>query len=240
MLLLVILCHVGGAHAADVDVAIVFAIDTSASVDPVTAKLQREGHATALSEPEVIAAISSGLNRCVAVAYLEWAGPGQTKIILPWTRICDLAGGLVVAKAIRSHGSDGDHCPGYCSTSISLALEASGALLDAFAGSTTRRVIDISSNGKNNDGPPLEESRARALAGGSTTINAIIIPQLRKGVAYHLVDYFSTNVIGGPGAFVVEPSVPEDYSSAIQRKLVREISQAGELPPADGNVPRMP
>jgi hypothetical protein len=55
------------ARATDVDAAIVFAVDVSASIDPDTAKLQREGHAAALRSPEIIAAIARNRIGCIGI-----------------------------------------------------------------------------------------------------------------------------------------------------------------------------
>lgn len=213
------------AHAADVDAAIVFAVDISASVDRATAKLQRDGHAMAIVEPAVIAAISRGPKGCIAVTYIEWASRGQTRSILPWRRICGMADALAVAGAIRRLASDGDDCSGYCATSISDAIDSGSDLLDRYQGAALARIIDISANGTNNDGAPLWSSRARALARGYT-INAIVLPQFHYGVPYPLTDYFNDYVIGGDGAFVIEPETVNDYASALRRKLVSEISSA--------------
>lgn len=235
------------AHAADVDAAIVFAVDISASVDRATAKLQRDGHAMAIAEPAVIAAISRGPNGCIAVTYLEWASRGQARSVLPWRRVCGMEDALSVAGAIRRLASDGDDCSGYCATSISDAIDSGSGLLEQYQGAAQARIIDISANGTNNDGAPLWASRARALARGYT-INAIVLPQIRYGVPYPLVDYFNDNVIGGDGAFVIEPETVNDYVSALRRKLMSEISLAvdperarrsvGSTSPSPQHLPR--
>lgn len=224
-LLLLIAMPFGAAYASDVDAAIVFAIDASASIDPMMAKLQRDGHASALSEPIVIAAISSGLNGCIAVAYIEWASPGQARTVLPWSRICTLEDALIAAHVIRSKGSDGEDCQSYCATSISDAIDVSMGLLDAYQGGAVSKIIDISASGTNNDGPPLELSRRRALRRGYI-INAVVIPRVRSGAIRHLLDYFTRNVIGGAGSFAIESSGAPDYANALRRKFLHEISGA--------------
>lgn len=210
------------ASAMDVDVAITFAVDDSASVDIATAKLQREGHASAISEPRVVEAISSGPCGCIAIAYFEWHTPGRAKLILPWTRICDHEDALIAAQVIRKHGSNGKSCQGFCATSISDAIDTASDLLDAYPGNASSKIVDISSNGTNNEGLPVEVSRARALASGYT-INAIAIPAWRYGIRHDLVDYFTQNVVGGPGSFVIEPTRERDYTTALLRKLLVEI-----------------
>ena len=118
------------AHAANVDVAIVFAVDFSASIDPKIADLQREGHAAALTSPEIIAAITRNYLGCIGVAYFEWSSPGHTRIVLPWTRIC----GLESAKAavISKKGDTGYTRRGRGGTSVSSAIDVGSLLLDQF------------------------------------------------------------------------------------------------------------
>nr|WP_210333477.1 DUF1194 domain-containing protein [Rhizobium sp. ARZ01] len=217
------------AHAADVDAAIVFAVDASASVDRATARMQRDGHAMAISDPAVVAAISQGPSGCIAVTYMEWASPGQTRSVLPWRQVCRLEDALSVARAIRQFANDGDRCRSYCATSISDAIDSASTLLDRFVGVPLVKIIDISANGTNNDGAPLFASRARAIARGFT-INAIVAPQIRFGVPRHLTDYFGDFVIGGEGAFVIEPETMADYAFALRRKLISEISFAVDRP----------
>ena len=211
------------AGAAEVDAAIVFAVDVSASIDPATAELQREGHATAISSPEVIAAITRNRTGCIAVTYVEWSSPGHMRSVVPWTSVCGLWDAQAVASDIRKNGDRGSRCGGACGTSISFAIDLAGTLLDKYDGNAATKIIDISANGTNNDGLPVDDSRLRAIAKGYT-INAIAIPGMTRGVKYDLTRYFADNVIGGPGAFVIAPDTTSDYAAALRRKLVSEIS----------------
>src|SRR5215813_9497803 len=78
-------------RAADaVDLLLVLAADVSRSVTEPKFKLQREGAAAAITHPEVIAAMTSGPNRRIAVCFIEWATAGQTNVVIDWTPIGDL------------------------------------------------------------------------------------------------------------------------------------------------------
>lgn len=211
------------ANAADVDAAIVFAVDVSASIDPATANLQREGHAAAISSPEVVAAITRNSTGCIAVTYVEWASSGHARSVVPWTSVCGLKDAQAVASIILKEGDRGLGCEQTCATSISFAIDLGCMLLDSYVGSAASKVIDISANGTNNDGLPVAVSRRRAIAKGYT-INAIAIPEMIRSVVYDLTEYFDNNVIGGPRAFVIAPSTTTDYAAALRRKLVAEIS----------------
>lgn len=217
----------GGAEAiaTEIDTAIVFAVDVSGSVDPATAELQREGHAAAISSQAVLSAIARTHAGCIAITYVEWSSYGQMRSVLPWTNVCGPEDAQAVAFAISKGGDRGLGCEAMCQTSISFAIDLSVKLLESHAGNASNKIIDISANGINNDGLPVEESRLRAIAAGCT-INAIALPEIRLGVRNDLTSYFADNVIGGPNAFVMPLTSPSLYTSALRQKLVKEISLA--------------
>ena len=99
--------------APDVDVEIVFAVAVWGSVEPFTADLQREGHASALRSPEFIAAIAGNHFGCIAIAYFEWSSPEQlqavlpSRTVLPWTSVCGAEDALAAAKIISDGGDKG-------------------------------------------------------------------------------------------------------------------------------------
>ncbi len=64
-----------------------------------------------------------------------------------------------------------------------------------------------------------EDARARAEAGG-ITINGLVISSDMRDLA----DYYRRKVITGPGAFVMEVETYSDFATALERKLIREIS----------------
>ena len=118
-------------------------------------------------------------------------------------------------------------------TSISAALEF-GA--DLFAESPFRgikRVIDVSGDGPNNQGAPVDLTRD-AVAAQRITINGL--PLMTSGgftSAYdvsNLDRYYTDCVIGGPGAFMIPVNDWSQFPEAIRRKLVLEL--AGPLSPA--------
>ncbi len=207
----------------DVDVAIVFAVDMSFSIDREDALRQRDGHVRALRSKQVLDAIRNGPRGCIAIAYIEWSGSGSARNILPWTLICDRGQATAAALQIENRGFVGSSRLINRRTSLSYAIDVSGLQLEQFPGNAGRKVIDISSNGTNNDGVSVEASRGRALSRGYT-INAIVLADADPGVTDDLPGYFRDNVIGGMGAFVIAPRRPDDYCTAILRKLAQEIA----------------
>lgn len=206
-----------------VDVAIVFAVDSSTSVDAERADRQRLGHAQALRAPEVIGAIVHGETGCIAITYFEWASVGSARTVLPWSLVCSQADAFAAAQTIEDYGDTGRGRSRGGHTSISYAIDAAGLALGAWHGRARRTVIDVSVNGTNNDGPPVEVSRGRALAEGHV-INAIAVDPAEEGVTDNLAGYLHQHVIGGPGAFVILAEGPESYVRALRRKLTIEIS----------------
>jgi len=216
-LLSVLLRNDVGAQGRQVDLALVLAIDCSFSVDANEFRLQMEGIGKAFLEPDVKTAIKNGPNGQIAVAAIQWSDENNQMVIVPWRILAsdkdvdDL--GTLLARMPRRLAEGG--------TSISMAIQYSARLLSE-APATGRRVIDISSDGRNNIGPPVNTMRDRIVAEG-ITINALTI--LNEWPT--LDTYFERYVIGGQGAFVIPANDYVAYSKAIYRKLLREITGPG-------------
>ena len=84
--------------------------------------------------------------------------------------------------------------------------------------SGARRVIDLSGDGRSNDGQLLRPAREAVLKQG-VTINALAI----LNEVPDLKEFFRDKLIGGPGAFVLTARDYTDFSRAIREKLEREI-----------------
>ncbi|MBY0332330.1 MAG: DUF1194 domain-containing protein [Acetobacteraceae bacterium] len=210
------------ANAEPVDVLLVLAVDVSRSVDEDEAKLQREGYRAAVADPAVIEAIRGGMIGAIAIAYVEWAGAEYQRLVLPWQRLGTAADAELwserLAEAPRASLSW---------TSISGGIDFSRRVIADAPFEATRRVIDVSGDGVNNSGGPVEVARDRAVAEG-ITINGLPIvndrPTFGRMPPVPLDEYYRDSVVGGPGAFVI---VAEDFVSfgkAVKRKLIREIA----------------
>ena len=216
-----------------VDLLLVLAVDVSDSISEREASLQRLGYADALTDPSVIAAIKSGTHGSIALTFLEWAGPKEQKQIIGWTRIDGEDSARKVHEALKSVPVSG----GYW-TSMSGALDKAAELIAAAPYTASRRVIDLSSDGRNNAGAPLWGSRKRILDKG-ITINGLPVRIMRRNPSFppipKLDEYFIDCVIGGPGAFSVVVENFKDLAQSVRRKLVREI--AGGPAPVAGFHP---
>ncbi len=205
-----------------VDVLLVLAVDVSRSVDEDEARLQREGYRNAVSDPVVVEAIRGGMIGAVGIAYVEWAGAEYQRVVLPWTRISTSADAFAWATRL-------DEAPraSLSWTSISGALDFSGRVLADAPFEGTRRVIDVSGDGVNNSGGPVEAARDKLLADG-ITINGLPImndrPTFGRLPPVPLDEYFRESVVGGPGAFVIPAEDFQAFGQAVKRKLIREIA----------------
>jgi Protein of unknown function (DUF1194) len=222
-LLLAAVSHAGA--QGNVDLQLVLAVDVSGSVSEARFELQKRGYVAAFRDPRLLQAIQSGSQRRIAVTMLQWTGPAlQVQVgpalqvqVVPWRLISGEASMHALADAIEStprqlFGGG---------TSISGAIDYAMSLLAAANGQGGRRVIDVSGDGTNNRGRPVNEARDDAVRAG-VSINGLPILALDPD----LDQYYLHNVIGGPSAFVVAAASYETFAEAILKKLVTEIAAA--------------
>lgn len=197
--------------------ALALAIDVSGSVDQGEYGLQMSGLAAALRSDEVANALATvGAGR-VYLSAMHWSGTGQQAEIAPWTRIDDRSSVLQFADQLEARPRSFDKF----STAIGEALAFADAQFARLEVPCRRRVIDVSGDGRSNEGwsPNLIRD---SVVGRGITINALAILANDKD----LLGYFQRYIIGGAGSFVMSADRFVDYPEAIKRKLVREI-----LPP---------
>lgn len=221
-----------GAKAEEVDLALVLAVDVSGSVDEEEYRLQRQGYADAFMHPSVIAAIRGGGRGRIAVIYVQWGGIQYQRVAVPWTVVHDAASGQDFAERILA--ASRSYIRG---TSISGAIDFSITQLALNPHATTRRVIDVSGDGVNNEGRSTSAARDDALA-RNIAINGLVImadqqPQQGRGGwrpsnEPPLDEFYRDNVVGGMGAFVIAINDFDVFGYAIVNKIVREV--AGIMP----------
>lgn len=211
-----------------VDVELVLAVDISYSMDFDELALQREGYITALTSKDFIDAIRNGPHGKIALIYIEWAGSHEQTIVVPWT----LIDGKTAAEAFAAKLQAAPIRRTY-RTSISSGLLFSAAQFGAAEFKGLRRVIDVSGDGTNNQGPLIEPTRDEIVAKG-IVINGL--PLQLKAPAGSMLDitdlhvYYEDCVIGGPGSFVIPVRERAQFVNAVRHKLVMEVS--GITPPS--------
>src|SRR5262245_42492170 len=200
-----------------VDLQLVLAVDVSGSVSEARFELQKRGYVAAFRDRRLLQAIQSGSQQRIAVTMLQWTGPVLQIQVVPWQLVSGEASMHALADAIeatpRQLFGGG--------TSISGAIDYAMSLFAAATGQAGRRVIDVSGDGTNNRGRPVNEARDDAVRAG-VSINGLPILALDPD----LDQYYLHNVIGGPGAFVVAAASYETFAEAILKKLVTEIAAA--------------
>ncbi len=205
------------ARAQNVDLELVLAVDSSASIDDSEFALQRHGYARALTHPDVLAAIARGPYHAIALTFVEWSGPDISAQVVPWTRITDAASagevaGRIVAAPRTVFGTG---------TALGGAIDLGMAMLARSPFRSVHRIIDISGDGPNNQGRWPAEARDDAVAQG-VTINGLAIEEFKLG----LIEHFRDEVIGGPGAFVLAADGFDDFARAVVKKLLQELNLA--------------
>lgn len=216
-------------QAAACDLALVLAVDISGSVDPKEFRIQMDGLAEAFRDGIVAEAL---VDQQAMVTLLQWTGSSRQRQTIPWTQMTSFAAVDAFADALAQDGRIWRNF----STAIGEALEVSRDLL-AEVPDCTRHVVDVSGDGRSNEGVTPGEMRAEMKAAG-ITVNALAI----ETDDTDLTAYFFENLIRGERAFVETANGFEDYPAAILRKLQRETTrvaaEAGGTAPVSGIILR--
>ncbi len=207
-------------HATEVDIELALMVDVSRSMGLSELELQRRGYAEAISSDEVVNAILNGFTGRIALTYVEWAGSGSNRIIVPWTLIDSREAALDFSDKLT------DNFPfGMRRTSITGAIKFAMEDMDTNGFEGLRRVIDISGDGPNNQGGPVELARDRAVENGFI-INGLPVMTMDGNSYWSIADldlYYEACVIGGPGAFVIPVREWQEFPLAVRRKIVLEL-----------------
>jgi Protein of unknown function (DUF1194) len=201
----------------DIDLQLVLAVDASGSVSMGRFDLQKQGYAAAFRDPRVIKAIRSGNAGAIAITMFQWTGPTLHVPVVPWMLIKDEASAAAAARAIEK--TERQLFGG--GTSISGAIDFAMTLMPQKQFRPARRVIDVSGDGANTSGRPVEIARDQTVRAG-VTINGLPILALDAT----LDRYYFDHVIGGPGSFMIPAANYDSFAEAIVKKLIMEIAGA--------------
>jgi hypothetical protein len=199
-------------------IELVLALDSSASINAREFQLQNEGIALAFRDPEVLQAVDNLKPFGAAIAIIQWGGPGETQVVLPFTHIESARD----AKAFGFRISLLRRWMRASVTSLTTGITDSAALLETNVFEGQRKVIDVSGDGPDNSGGDLEGARKNALASG-ITINGLSIEAEEAG----LHDYYLHHVIIGADSFAEPAQGFEDFARAMKEKLLRELRPLG-------------
>jgi Ca-activated chloride channel family protein len=195
------------------ETALLLSIDVSGSIDAGDYRLQTEGLAAALADPEVAEALVQGQ---VSLAVMQWSGIDQQAVGLSWRRMLSQNDVTRFADAAARmqrlyYGSD---------TAVGQGLRFATAQFAAVP-DCRRKVIDVSGDGQENAGFTDARARSEAMDAG-IMINAIAIEE--PGPASPITTYFRNWIIT-PGGFVVTARGLADYARALRLKLLRELTK---------------
>lgn len=223
----VLAVFVAGQATAQDDVcrqALALGLDVSGSVDDDEYRLQLDGLAAALLAPQVQDAFLAMPQAPVELAVFEWSGLNQHRLLVDWTRISDASDLSAISQRLR--GTFGSYTDP--STAIGAAMVFGAGLLERRE-RCWQRTLDISGDGPANIGPApglIPEAVTRDI-----TINGlVVVPSSRANTTKNLrnvktlLEYYTVEVIRGPGAFVESAESFEDFEQAMTRKLLRELA----------------
>jgi len=224
----------------EVDTALIVAIDVSNSVDEKRYKLQMEGIAQALEDPGVIQAIVGGAKGGILFSLVTWSD--QPTVNLPWTHIASEADAKLAAKKVRALPRQG----GEFTCMSRMMRVVSDKIVPQIPSKAAKVVLDVSGDGKDNcnSQEPIEQVRDELVKYG-VTVNGlpilenagpeVVTPGAPSSQSYlpgkqqvdPLEQWYTDNVKGGPGSFVLPAHGYADFGRAIRQKFVLEVSDAG-------------
>lgn len=220
----------GQTYAEPVNVALELAllVDVSGSVDSREYNLQKTGYVDAFRDSSIQSAIAS-LTGGIAVTYIEWSGQSQQSQLVGWSLITDAtsANNFADSIAASARAYSGQTAPGSAINFVAPQFSENDFEAE-------RWVIDVSGDGKQNQGADTAAARDAFLASASTegvsgTINGISI-----GNESGLAVWYENNIKGGINAFSMHANSFDDFGNAIRQKLFSEITGGG---PGDSSVP---
>ena len=198
-----------------IDLALVLAVDGSASVTYEEFGLIAGGMAAALREPAIIAGLTRGPAKASLCSLLLWSGAGAQEVITDWTRIATEDD----AKAFADTVDDMPRIVPAGKTAIGEALLGALTLLGRVPATPKRQVVNVIGDGRSNDGIAPGPIRDRMVAAG-ITINGLCILHEEPD----LLQSYTDEVIGGPGAFALTCQDYPAFAAAMKQKLAREIN----------------
>ncbi len=198
-----------------VDLELILAIDTSSSVSSEEFDLQMRGMSQAFRNEAVIGAIRASGDRGIVVAMVQWSDARKQLLAIDWFEVNDQETSEQFAQEI-------DNTPRFLfggGTALGGALTFAARQFEKNSYSGRRKVIDVSGDGRTNQGTRPERVRDKVVDSG-VTINGLAILNEDPTID----SYYRYNVIGGTGAFVITATDYEDFSAAMLEKLIKEIS----------------
>jgi len=203
--------------------ALALGLDVSGSVDQREYRLQLDGLAWALGDPDVTNALLSQPELPVRITVYEWSEPGEERLVLSWSEINSVSD-ITAIQTTLTTTQRADMGP---STGLGSALRTGFALLSQQDACWTR-TLDISGDGKGNTGQQPQDvtdmPQGVTVDGLVIGVDGSVTATNRNLQIGELNAYFKANVIRGPDAFVETALSFDAYAEAMRRKLLRELT----------------
>jgi hypothetical protein len=211
----VLAAMVAGSAQAECRLALLLGFDVSRSISSTDYEIQRSGLLAALADPAVRAAFLKPADP-VAFAVFEWSGPRYQAVVTGWTEVHTASDLDAIASTIAAHQrGEARH-----TTALGEALAFGYDLLKTAPPMCATQVIDMSGDGRNNNGRSPATVYLELDFDG-ITVNGLAIGQHEVG----LDAYYRSEVIHGLGAFVEDAPLQVDFPKTIRRKLLRELTE---------------
>lgn len=202
-----------------IDVELVLLADVSQSMTLPQRKVQREGYANAFRSQLVMDQIAAGACGAIAVQYVEWND--EQTIVADWTIIRSIVEGHDFAQQIED--APDKHTGSMTGFAAAMDFAAQEILNNKIEANW--RVVDVSSDGVNTDGPSPESVRDRYTQGPfweQITFNGLPIfkgDHFKEGQR----KFFTEEVVGGPRSFLADSITIDEIHEAIILKISQEI-----------------
>lgn len=196
-------------------------IDVSGSISRAEYNLMLKGYQSAFTN--LAPRFGSGGFGDVAVNTVVWSSKEQQQIAIPWFLINNTSSAIEFANTIASMNRSFDD-----STAPGSAIEFAVPLFANNQFEGKRWVINVSGDNKQNEGYRTSKARDRALAMGVTSINGLAI--LNDAEGYDLLSWYQSNLVGGQDSFAIAANDFNDFGTAIEQKLAREIQPSEPVP----------
>lgn len=210
-----ILMNAPASAQTPVALELLLAVDSSSSVEQDEFDLQMRGLAEAFRDPGVLAALEQTWPRGIAVALLQWSQNSEQVEALDWTLIRSAGDAQAFADEL-------DRTPRFVgggATAVGTAIGVGVDWIESNRYFGDRKVIDVSGDGRANEGPPAALGRAKAMK-SDIVVNGLAILNEEPNLAR----YYLAGVVGGPGSFLLTADDFEDFRRAIRRKIYFEIT----------------
>jgi len=215
----------------DVGLELVLMMDVSGSISATDFAIQRDGYRDAFLDAQVQNLIANTPGG-VAITLVQWSSSGTANQTIGWNLLTSAADATTFSGLLNAMGRTSSG-----STATTSALNYSAGLLANNIYTSTRSVIDVSSDGFDNVASgcadfnltctALQNARDAFLADPTHAINALWIADGSNYTTATLLQYGALNLVGGADSFQFAVTGTSTFDQALRDKLAKEI---GKLP----------